>query len=95
MKVEVGDKVYIPGEKHTYTVQARDERYIIFTKRISDVDVDYFIVDLKDRKRAPDDSLFRFGYQTRKGCEKHLKELQEGKIALSSRRSIDLDIDIE
>lgn len=26
MRVEVGDKVYVPGEKKPYTVRARDER---------------------------------------------------------------------
>ena len=32
MKVRVGDKIYISGEKRPYTVQCRDDRYIICTK---------------------------------------------------------------
>ena len=32
MRVEVGDKVYIPGQKRPYKVRARDDRYIICTK---------------------------------------------------------------
>lgn len=32
MRVQVGDKVYIPREKRPYRVMARDSRYIICTK---------------------------------------------------------------
>ena len=32
MRVEVGDKVYVPNEKKPYKVRARDDRYIICTK---------------------------------------------------------------
>ena len=32
MKVNIGDKVYIPGEKRPYIVRVRDNRYIICTK---------------------------------------------------------------
>ena len=32
MRVEVGDKVYIPDQKRPYRVRARDDRYIICTK---------------------------------------------------------------
>lgn len=34
MRVEVGDKVYIPSDKRPYKVRARDDRYIICTKDI-------------------------------------------------------------
>lgn len=96
MRVEVGDKVYIPQEKRPYTVRARDERYIICTKpdniRHS---VWYFIVDLVDKWRAPDDRVFCMGYETDEDCNERLAELQSGKIGLSTRRGIPLDIDIE
>ena len=32
MRVEVGDKIYVPNEKKPYKVRARDDRYIICTK---------------------------------------------------------------
>ena len=39
--------------------------------------------------------VFCFGYETDEDCNDRLKELQEGKIELSQRRGIPLDIDIE
>lgn len=96
MKVKVGDKVYLPNEKYPYTVKARDERYIICTKPFNPKrTVLYFIVDLVDRCRAPDNMVFCSGYETDEDCKERLEELQEGKIELSVRRGIPLDIDIE
>ena len=56
MKVKIGDKVYIPKEKRPYKVKARDERYIICTKPCFGT-VLYFIVDLKEQWRAPDNMV--------------------------------------
>lgn len=96
MKVEVGDKVYIPTDKRPYRVRARDDRYIICTKPYNPQHtVLYFIIDLVNRWRAPDNMLFCSGYETDEHCAERLKELQEGKIELSRRRGIPLDIDIE
>lgn len=93
MKVKIGDKVYIPKEKRPYKVKARDERYIICTKPCFGT-VLYFIVDLKEQWRAPDNMVFCFGYETDEDCKERLKELQNGTIELSTRRGIPLDIDI-
>lgn len=96
MRVQVGDKVKIPDEKRNYTVQARDNRYIICTKPFNlQHTVEYFIVDLEEKWRAPDNMVFCFGYETREQCEERLSELQSGQIELSRRRGIPLDIDIE
>ena len=96
MRVEVGDKVYIPDQKRPFRVQARDDRYIICTKPYNPQHtVLYFIVDLHTKWRAPDNMIFCFGYETREQCEERLKGLQEGRIKLSVRRGVALDIDIE
>ena len=96
MRVEVGDKVYIPDQKRPYIVRARNERYIICTKQFNlQKTVLYFIVDLVDKWRAPDDRLFCMGYETDEDCKERLEELQTGKISLSVRRGIPLDINIE
>lgn len=92
MKVKVGDKVYIPNETIPYEVQARDDRYIICTQWLNNW---YFIVDLVEKWRAPDDRLFCRGYTDRMHCKKRLKELQKGEINLSIKRGLPLDIDIE
>ncbi len=96
MRVEVGDKVYIPNEKRPYRVRARDEHYIICTKPYNPKrTVMYFIVDLKEKVRGPDNMVFCSGYETDEDCAERLKELQSGKIEVSRRRHVDLDIDIE
>lgn len=96
MKVSVDDKVYIPGEKKPYRVRCRDDRYIICTKPCNLYHtVMYFIVDLEDKWRAPDDRVFCSGYETDADCQERLKELQAGEIGLSRRRGLSLDLDIE
>ena len=96
MRVEVGDKVYIPDQKRPFKVRARDNRYIICTKPFNPRrTVIYFIVDLIDKWRAPDNMIFCHGYETDEDCKNRLRELQSGEIELSRRRGISLDIDIE
>lgn len=96
MKVKVGDKVYVPNEKKPYRVRARDDRYIICTKPFNPQHtVVYFIVDLLERWRAPDNMIFCGGYETDEDCQERLAELQSGEIELSRRRGIPLDIEIE
>ena len=94
MRVNVGDKVWIPNEKRAYRVRARDDRYIICTKSCFGT-VLYFIVDLVDKWRAPDDRVFCSGYETDEDCQERLKELQSGLIGLSVRRGVLLDLNIE
>lgn len=93
MKVQIGDKVYIPSEKRPYKVRARDDRYIICTKPCFGT-VLYFIVDLEYKWRGPDNMLFCSGYETDDDCKERLEELQRGTIEVSARRGIALDIDI-
>ena len=96
MRVEVGDKVYIPNQKKPYRVRARDDRYIICTKPFNPQHtVLYFIIDLVDKRRAPDNMIFCSGYETDEDCNERLEELQSGEIELSWRRGIPLDIEIE
>lgn len=96
MRVEIGDKVYVPNEKRPYRVNARDDRYIICTKSFNPQHtVLYFIVDLLAKRRGPDNMIFCSGYETDEQCQARLKELQMGKIELSWRRGVSLDIDIE
>ncbi len=96
MRVEVGDKVYIPEHKRPFRVRARDDRYIICTKPFNARHtVIYFIVDLVNKWRAPDNLIFCLGYETDDDCKERLQQLQNGEIGLSWRRGIPLDIDIE
>ena len=96
MKVNVGDKVYIPKHVNPFRVQARDDRFIICTKPFNlKRTVIYFIVDLQNRRRGPDNMIFCSGYNTVEQCQERLQELQQGKIEVSYRHGIDLDLDIQ
>ena len=96
MKVNVGDKVYIPGHKRPFRVRCRDNRYIICTKPFNPRHtVLYFIIDLEEKRRGPDNLVFCYGYETDEDCLDNLKMLQEGKIEVSHRHDVPLDIDIE
>jgi hypothetical protein len=96
MKSTIGDKIYFPTDKKPYRVRCRDDRYIICTKPMNiHHTVLYTIIDLKDRRRGPDDRVFCMGYETDEQCEERLKELQQGKIELSGRKSIPLDVEVE
>lgn len=96
MRVEVGDKVYVPNEKRPFRVRARNDRYIICTKPYNPQrTVRYFIIDLKEKVRGPDNMVFCSGYETDEDCAERLQELQSGEIEVSWRRHVDLDIDIE
>lgn len=96
MKVNVGDKVYIPQHKRPFRCRQRDDRYIICTKPYNPKHtVLYFIIDLQDKWRAPDDRVFCCGYETDEDCKERLHELQSGEIFLSRRNGVPLDIDVE
>ena len=96
MKVKIGDKIYIPKHKRPFTVRARNDRYIICTKPFNAKHtVIYFIIDLKEKRRGPDNMVFCCGYESDEDCRERLIELQSGIIEVSRRRGIDLDIEIE
>jgi hypothetical protein len=96
MKIEVGDKVYLPNEKKPYKVQVRDNRYIICTKPFNPKHtVLYFIIDLVRKVRGTDNMIFCFGYETKEQCEDNLKSLQDGDMEVSYRNVVPLDIEVE
>ncbi len=87
-----GDPVFVHNEVRPYRVKCRDERYIICTKPFNPKrTVIYFIIDLKERLRGPDNMVFCSGYETQEQCEERLKELQSGWIEVSRRRCLPLD----
>ena len=91
--VKAGDPVYLPGEVRPYRVKCRDDRFIICTKPYNPKrTVMYFIVDLKEKRRGPDNSVFCAGYETQEQCDERLKELQTGWIEVSHRYDVPLDI---
>lgn len=96
MKVNVGDKVYLPKEIRPYKVQARSERYVICTKPFNPKrTVIYFIIDLVRKVRGADNLVFGHGYETKEDCEDAIRMLDKGDMEVSWRNVVPLDLDIE
>lgn len=92
--VRVGDKIRFNGEKLRYTVQARNERYIVCTKPFNPKHtVIYCIIDTVALRRGPENLVFGAGAETREQCEDMVTRLASGESELSYRRSIELKID--
>lgn len=80
--MKVGEKIYFEEEKRPYTIQARNERYMICTKPFAArKTVIYTIVDFEKEERGPDNLIFGLPYETK-----------EQIIEISRRRSIPLRI---
>jgi hypothetical protein len=94
-RAEVGDRVSFEGERMPYTIQARDERFIICTKPFAPrKTVIYCIVDLVEQVRGPDNLIFGMGYETRQDCEDRLRDLNspEFPVEVSYRRRVPLNV---
>lgn len=90
---KVGDKIKFEREKQRYTIWACDNRYLIckkpFNARRTYL---YTIVDLQEQVRGADNIVGGLAYDTKEECEESLKWLQEGKIEISHRNRINLDL---
>lgn len=88
---KVGDKVRFKHMKGAFTVQARNERYLVCTRPFSlKKTVLYTIVDLEKGIRGRDNMVFCPGYETRDACEERLKELAAGEMEVSHRNWVSL-----
>lgn len=97
----VGDRVHFVEDRLAFTVQARDERFVVATRRTpfrGDDCPTYTIVDLEQGVRGPDNAVFGRGYVTREDCEARLRELRDpnhygegcGPLEVSRRNAIPL-----
>lgn len=94
--LKVGDKVKFLTEKQRYTIQARNERYIICTKPFNAKrTVWYTIIDIERYCRGEDNLIFSMSYETRAKCEDNLKNLTDGKMEVSYRNVIKLDVEVQ
>lgn len=90
-KAKVGDRVWFVGERRSYEIQARDERFLICTKPFAArKTVMYSIVDLRDQVRGTEDLVFCMGFESRKRCEEALVRLASGDSEVSRRNRVKL-----
>lgn len=87
---KVGDKIKFQEEKHRYTIQACDSRYLVCTKPMNLYHtVLYTIVDLQEGIRGRNNQVFNsYHYKTREGCEECLNDLNSGEVKISFRNRI-------
>jgi len=86
--LNTGDKVKCVGEKQRYTIQARDDRFVIMTKPLNARKTYlYSIVDLERGVRGRDNLVFGSyeKYNTREGASANLKMLQDNEMEVSYR----------
>jgi hypothetical protein len=86
-------RVVMDGEKASYKVMARDDRYVILCRPFNlRRTYTYSIVDLKLAVRGPCNFIFGpiADFNTRFGALRNLVMLRNGKQEVSRRRSKDL-----
>jgi hypothetical protein len=92
----VGDRIKFKSEKKTYKIMACDSRYLICVKPFNLKNTFmYCYVDLAEQMRGPENKVFGTDYDMfdTDDCNLALKDLQTGKIDLSPRRSMKLEIE--
>ncbi len=88
----LGTKIWFDGERHSYKVQACDDRYLVCTKPYNvKHTVLYIIVDLEEGVQGGD-NYGGIDYTTRENCEEVLRGLQAGDIEISYRNRVPLNI---
>lgn len=94
MDVKVGDKVKFEEERQAYTVQARNERFIICTKPFNVRKTTlYTIIDLERGVRGRDNLIFGMGYETPEQIQDNMERLARGDMEVSYRNFIDLRVE--
>ena len=95
-KLKVGDKVKFSTEKQRYTIQARNERFMICTKPFNaKKTVWYTIVDTERYCRGEDSLIFHRGYETKEKCQENLQHLINGKMEVTYRNVIKFDVEVQ
>lgn len=95
-KLKIGDKIKFSTEKQRYTIQARNERYIICTKPFNaKKTVLYTIIDMERYCRGEDSLIFHRGYETQEECQENLQHLINGEMEVTYRNVIKLDVEVQ
>lgn len=94
MKIEVDDKIKFLSEKHRYTVQACDDRFVVCIKPFNARKTFlYTIIDFERDVRGRENLIFCMGFETKEQCEEALERLQKGESEVSYRHYQKLDIE--
>jgi len=92
-KLEIGGKIRFAEEKQSYTIRARDERFLVCTKPFNPrKTVLYTIVDLVENIRGTENLIFCMGFETDEECQEALTRLSSGESEISHRNFIKLKV---
>lgn len=93
----IGDKIKFQNDKIPYTIKAKADRYLICTRPYNfKSTVFYTIIDLKLLIRGANNLVFNiYDYKEQKDTEQCLKDLASGKVEVSSRNCIKLDVELK
>lgn len=86
-------KVKLGGERQRYTIQARNDRFVIMTKPFNAQRTYlYTIADLKRGVRGPCNLIFGLpcDVNTPEGAQEALSRIEDGTMEVSFRRCVDL-----
>lgn len=86
-----GDKVFFCGDRLSFTIQARNERFLVCTRPHFGT-VLYTIVDLVRSVRGTENLIFCMGFEIQEECDEALSRLSSGESEVSYRNYVDLCI---
>lgn len=93
-QIKVGTKILFSGEKQSFRVICRNERYIICTKPFNlKKTVIYTIIDIERGARGTENLIFCFGFETPDLCNEALERLATGESEVSWRNCVELQIE--
>lgn len=88
-QASIGSRIWFAEDKRPYTVQARDDRFLVCTKPFAaKKTVLYTIVDLHTEMRGTDGFVFGLGYETRADCDDALTTIVKHGEGISRRNCI-------
>lgn len=95
-RLSVGDKVRFIPEKRPYTIKAKSNKFLICTKPFNlKKTVLYTIIDLERIVRGANNQVFNgYDYTVDKDIQECLNDLESGKLEVSHRNCLKLDIQI-
>lgn len=89
--LEVGQKVKFHNDHLWFTVQSRNERYVI-CNAITKKNTFHTILDLDQEIRGDDNLVFHEGYDNQGECDLRLQDFINGEIEISHRNRVPLII---
>lgn len=90
-ELKVGTRIKFSNDRSWFTVQARNDRFII-CNAVQKTNTWHTIIDLEKNIRGDDNMVLHSGYSDREECEARLIEFASGDLEISHRNNVALEI---